>query len=272
MEGYNSLLLGQGLFAAALFMVVLYARQRRTQDATPVDIGWAIGIGLVSVYLIWNGQGDFNRRLIVGALVSVWALRLSWHLYARRSSAEDGRYAMLRQQWGDRAQRNFLLLYLAQAPLIAFFSIPSLLAAANPHPLSMLDGLGVAIWLMGIGGESVADAQLHRFRSQPANAGRTCSQGLWKYSRHPNYFFEWLHWFAYVAWALPYDWGWLSLMAPVIMLYLLFSVTGIPYTEKRALLSRGDEYRTYQERTNAFFPFFHKTAHTKGTSAKEVKR
>ena len=272
MEGYNSLLLGQGLFAAALFMVVLYARQRRTQDATPVDIGWAIGIGLVSVYLIWNGQGDFNRRLIVGALVSVWALRLSWHLYARRSSAEDGRYAMLRQQWGDRAQRNFLLLYLAQAPLIAFFSIPSLLAAANPHPLSMLDGLGVAIWLMGIGGESIADAQLHRFRSQPANAGRTCSQGLWKYSRHPNYFFEWLHWFAYVAWALPSDGGWLSLTAPVIMLYLLFSVTGIPYTEKRALLSRGDEYRTYQERTHAFFPFFHKTAHTKGTSAKEVKR
>ena len=104
MEGYNALLLGQGLLAAALFMIMLYARQRRTQDATPVDIGWAIGIGLVSVYLIWNGQGDLNRRLIVGALVAVWALRLSWHLHARRGPAEDGRYAMLRQQWGDRAQ------------------------------------------------------------------------------------------------------------------------------------------------------------------------
>ena len=121
---------------------------------------------------------------------------------------------------------------------------------------------------MAIGGESVADAQLHRFRSQPSNAGRTCSQGLWNYSRHPNYFFEWLHWFSYVAWALPYDWGWLSLMAPVVMFYLLFSVTGIPYAEKRALLNRGDEYRTYQKRTHAFFPFFHKTAHIRGASGK----
>ena len=270
MEGHNALLLGQGLIAASLLMIVLYASQRRTQDATTIDIGWAIGIGLFSVYLTWHGQGDLNRRLIVGALIFVWALRLSWHLHARRGPAEDGRYALLRHQWGDQAQRNFLLLYLAQALLITFFSIPSLLAAANPHPLSMLDGLGVAIWLTAIGGESVADAQLYRFRSQPSNTGRTCSQGLWNYSRHPNYFFEWLHWFAYVAWALPYDWGWLSLMAPVVMLYLLFSVTGIPYAEMRALLIRGDEYRTYQKRTHAFFPFFHKTDHTRGASEKEV--
>jgi len=270
MEGYNVSLLGQGLLTATLFMLALYAHQRRTQDATPVDIGWAIGIGFVSVYLASNGQGDLYRRVIVGTLTALWALRLSWHLHARRGPAEDGRYAMLRQQWGDRAQRNFLLLYLAQALLITFFSIPGLLAAANPNPLSILDGLGVAIWLVAIGGEGLADAQLHRFRSEPTNAGHTCQQGLWNYSRHPNYFFEWLHWFAPVAWAIPHDWGWLSLMAPVVMLYLLFSVTGIPYAEKRALLSRGDEYRAYQERTHAFFPFFHKTARSKDVSAKEV--
>lgn len=254
MEGYALSSLWHGLLGASLLMGVLYLRQRQTRDATPVDMGWAMGIGLVAVYVTWQGTGDPQRRLLVGTLAALWALRLTWHLHARRGPTEDGRYAMLRQQWGHRAQRNFLLLYAAQALLIAFFSLPAYLAAANPNPLSLLDGLGVGIWILAVAGESVADAQLERFRRDPAHAGQTCSQGLWNYSRHPNYFFEWLHWFSYIPWAAPYGWGWLALIAPATMFYLLHSVTGIPYAEKRALLSRGEAYRAYQQRTHAFFP------------------
>ena len=267
MEAYNLHLLWHGLLGASLLMGVLYAHQRRTLDATPVDMGWSGGIGLMALYVAWQSDGDPQRRLLVGALAALWSLRLTWHLHARRGAFEDGRYAMLRQQWGPRAQRNFLLLYQAQALLVAFFSLPILLGAANPEPLGALDALGIGIWLVATVGESIADAQLARFRHNPDNAGRTCDQGLWRYSRHPNYFFEWLHWFAYSAWAIPYAWGWLSLLAPALMLYLLFSVTGIPYAEKRSLQSRGDEYRAYQQRTHAFFPFFPKAPAPRATDA-----
>ncbi len=258
MEAYDLHLLWHGLLGASLLMGVLYARQRQTLDATPVDMGWSSGIGLTALYVAWQSEGDPQRRLLVGALAALWSLRLTWHLHARRGAHEDGRYAMLRQQWGLHAQRNFLLLYQAQALLIAFFSLPILLGAANPKPLGALDALAAGIWLLATAGESLADAQLARFRRDPNNAGHTCAEGLWRYSRHPNYFFEWLHWFAYVPLATPFAWGWLSLLAPALMLYLLFSVTGIPYAEKRAVQSRGDEYRAYQQRTHAFFPFFPK--------------
>ena len=127
---------------------------------------------------------------------------------------------------------------------------------ADDQALTWQDGLGVAIWAIGVAGEAVADAQLARFRADPGHRGRTCRAGLWRYSRHPNYFFEWLTWWAYVAiaWGAPH--GWVALFGPAVMLLFLFKVTGIPYTEAQALRSRGDDYRAYQRTTSAFVPWF----------------
>jgi len=110
------------------------------------------------------------------------------------------------------------------------------------------------IWIVAIGGESLADSQLAQFRSDPAGGGQVCRDGLWRYSRHPNYFFEWVHWWAYVAIGIAAPWGWLTIAGPVLMYSFITRLTGIPPTEARALVTRGDAYREYQRTTNAFFP------------------
>jgi steroid 5-alpha reductase family enzyme len=117
---------------------------------------------------------------------------------------------------------------------------------------------GVAVWLLSVVGEGIADRQLARFRENPANKGKTCRDGLWRYSRHPNYFFEWLHWFAYVLLAVGSPWFWLSAAGPVVMYLFLRYVSGIPYTEAQALRSRGEDYRRYQQTTPMLFPWFPK--------------
>jgi len=122
------------------------------------------------------------------------------------------------------------------------------------------DVLAIAVWIVAIAGEGVADRQLARFRADPENRGKTCRAGLWRYSRHPNYFFEWVHWFTYVLLAFGSPYVWLTLAGPAVMLLFLYKVTGIPYTEKRALMSRGDDYRRYQETTSAFVPWFPRKA------------
>jgi steroid 5-alpha reductase family enzyme len=125
--------------------------------------------------------------------------------------------------------------------------------------------LAVAIWAGSVVGEAVADRQLARFRADPAHRGKTCRDGLWRYSRHPNYFFEWLHWFAYVVLAIGSPWAWLSWCGPVVMYVFLRWISGIPYTEAQALRTRGEEYREYQRTTPMLFPWFPKPATKEAT-------
>ena len=134
------------------------------------------------------------------------------------------------------------------------FAAPVLLASLNPEPLGVLDILGGVIWFIALTGETIADRQLDRFRKNPDNRGQVCQDGLWRYSRHPNYFFEWLHWWSYVLIAIGAPWGWLTIIGPLAMLFFVTRVTGIPPTEAQALKSRGEAYRRYQQTTNAFFP------------------
>ena len=118
---------------------------------------------------------------------------------------------------------------------------------------------GAVLWLLAVSGEALADAQLAAFQRDPANRGQVCDTGLWRTSRHPNYFFEWLTWVAYALFALASPWGWLGLIGPACILWLLLRVTGLPTTEAQSLRSRGDAYRRYQARTSAFVPWFPKT-------------
>lgn len=145
-----------------------------------------------------------------------------------------------------------------QAVAVCLFSYPPLLVMQNPRPaFSLWELLGVILWAVAVTGEAIADRQLATFRRQPWNKDRVCRTGLWRYSRHPNYFFEWLHWWSYVvmALALPAGNGWATLIGPLIMGWALVKVTAIPLAESQALASRGDEYRLYQETTSAFFPW-----------------
>ena len=135
------------------------------------------------------------------------------------------------------------------------FRVPFASVAANPVTRPLWLSIAAAIWILSVLGETAADRQLARFRADPANRGRTCRTGLWRYSRHPNYFFEWLHWFTYVALAVGSPLAWYSLSGPVIMLVFLRWVSGIPYTEAQALRTRGDDYRDYQARTSTLFPW-----------------
>lgn len=245
-----------GWAAVALLMAVLWLVQLRTKDAGIVDVVWALGVGALSVFFAASADGLPERRFLIGAAASIWALRLAGHLVVRIvRMPEDGRYQKLRRDWGEREQRNLFWFFQIQAVWSVLFAFPMLIAARNGASLGTLDAIGVAVWLAALGGESIADRQLSRFRNDPANRGKVCREGLWRYSRHPNYFFEWVHWWAYVClgWGAPY--GWLTLAGPALMLFFLFKVTGIPPTEANALASRGKAYREYQRTTSVFVPW-----------------
>lgn len=240
---------------AALVMAAVWWIQRRTGNAGYVDVAWAALLGAAALYYGVVAEGEKLPRLLVAVLAATWGFRLALHLLHRvLNEAEDGRYAYLRQHWGSH-QGKFFAFFQAQALSVALFSLPFLIAASNPAAgVTPWIVLGVLVWFASLAGESIADLQLARFRADPRNRGKTCRAGLWRYSRHPNYFFETVHWFAYplLAWnSAGGGWVWI---APLAMLLLVRFVTGVPPTEIRSLRSRGDAYRLYQRTTNALIP------------------
>ena len=155
------------------------------------------------------------------------------------------------------ASLDFFWFFQAQALAAVVFSTPALIAAVNREPrIASLEIVALLLWAVALTGEALADRQLERFKARASSRGRTCREGLWRYSRHPNYFFEWLIWVAYALFALASPGGALALTAPALMLYLLFRVTGIPATEAQAIRSKGDDYRRYQATTSVFVPWF----------------
>lgn len=251
------MILGGWLFMAVV-MLIFWGVQRRTGDAGIVDVVWGMGVGILAVcFAAGSIEGDVGRRIVVGTLAMVWAVRLSGHVLVRvMTMPEDGRYQTLKKTWGPAAQARMLKFYQFQAVGSLLFALPMLAASRNQQPWTIFDTIGCVIWVVAIAGESIADRQLARFRSNSSNHGQVCQQGLWHYSRHPNYFFEWLHWWSYVFLAAGSAYGWLTILAPMAMLYFVTKVTGIPPTEAQAIKSRGDAYREYQRTTSAFFPWF----------------
>lgn len=250
-------LLGSTWVLAAGLMGILWWRQCRTENANAVDVAWAAATGSAAVGIALLADGDPARRLLVAALGGAWGLRLAWHIHGRvRGAPEDGRYASLRRHWRG-SQGRFFLLFQGQGLGVALFALPFAVVATAPHPAPVAAlAAGVALWVLSVGGETVADRQLALWKADPAKRGRTYRSGLWQYSRHPNYFFEWLHWFTYplLAWGAP-GW-WVTLAVPLVMVWLLLRVTGIPHAERQALASRGEDYRAYQRVTPKFLPWF----------------
>ena len=246
---------------AAGVMTLLWLIHLPMRNAAIVDFGWGFLLPTIAIVYAIAGPGYAPRRWLVAGMAAVWGYRLAFYLLFTRiiGHPEEGRYVELRQSWKTNLPLKFFVFFQAQALLDVMLSMPFLLAALDPRPaLDWTNLAGAALWLIAFTGEATADAQLNAFKSNPANKGKTCRAGLWNYSRHPNYFFEWLIWVAYALYVIMAPWGRLALACPALMLFFLFRVTGIPATEAQALRSRGEEYRRYQETTNAFVPWFPK--------------
>jgi steroid 5-alpha reductase family enzyme len=243
------------LTLAAIMMAFGWRWQRRRRNAGIVDVLWSAGLAVAAVLAGVLGSGATAPRVLVALCGGLWGLRLAAHLWRRvRGESEDGRYRALREHWRDD-QRRFFGFFQLQAFLVALFAVPFVIAADNPSVRLLWLGAGATLWCLCIAGESLADRQLARFRADPTQRGRTCRAGLWRYSRHPNYFFEWLQWFSYVAFAVGAHQGWLALSGPLVMYVFLRYVSGIPYTEAQALRTRGEDYRDYQRRTSILIPW-----------------
>lgn len=250
-----------GWIAAALLMTLLWLVQRAQRNAAIADAGWCFALGLVAIWYALMVYGDLDRRLLVAVLGGIYAFRLGLYIFLNRvlGKVEDGRYQKMRREWGDQAQIYFFSYFQFQAVAVTVFSLPFLVLMQNPRPtFSLWELAGVLLWLIAVVGESIADWQLATFRTKPWNRDRVCRDGLWRYSRHPNYFFEWLHWWAYVLMGVGVSNGWLTLIGPVLMGWGLLRVTGIPLAEAQALATRGEEYRAYQRTTSSFIPWFPK--------------
>jgi steroid 5-alpha reductase family enzyme len=247
------------LWALAIVVMALgWQWQRRRRNAGIVDVLWSAGLGVGAIWFALFGDGVFAPRATLAVLGGLWSARLAMHLWTRvRGEPEDGRYQNLRAHWnGD--QTKFFFFFQFQAMLIALFALPFLAASRSTDTFGQWTIAAIVIWLVSVVGESIADRQLARFRADPSNHGRACRDGLWRYSRHPNYFFEWMHWFAYVCLAHGSPMAWLAWSGPVVMYVFLRWISGIPYTEKQALRSRGEDYRDYQRSTPMLFPWFPK--------------
>jgi len=253
------MVLGGAWALCAVLQFFLWRLQKQRGEADIVDVGWAGSLGALAALYALLLDGDIIGRLCVAVFGVAWSVRLGSYLFRQRFQVpgEDERYHSLRLAWGENAQRNFFLLFQAQALLAVILSLPFLAICMSREVPSSGALIGAILLFIGsIAGEAWADSDLHAFRSDPNNRGKVCRTGLWSYSRHPNYFFEWLYWWSYVALGLQLPSGWLTLIGPAVMYYFLRYLTGIPATEARALESRGEEYRRYQTTTNAFFPWF----------------
>lgn len=246
-----------GLVLAAALLFAVWVVQLFTRNAGLVDVIWSAAVGLLGVFYAVVGDAPVATRILLALMAGVWGLRLAAYLGQRmRGRPEDSRYAAARASWGRRADLYMLGFFLFQALVAWILSLPFLVVAYMPtNPPLALATLGVLVWVISVGGEAVADWQLNRFKRDPDNAGVVYNGGLWRYSRHPNYFFESLHWVSYVIIAIGAPFWWATLFSPVIMAVLLLKVSGIPMIENRDAATRRTGHDAYVRTTNAFIPW-----------------
>jgi steroid 5-alpha reductase family enzyme len=249
-----------GWAAVALMMLGLWIYATARANATIVDAGWGYGLGLIGSLDAVLGDGDPSHRLVIGLLAGLTGLKIGTYVLVDRviaADGEDGRYQTLRAKRPEAANRFFFVFFQAQGLLDVALSVPFLTVALNPSSgLEPPETVGIGIWAAATLGETVADRQLVVFRRDPANRGKVMNRGLWRYSRHPNYFFQILTWVAFALMATAAPWGWLGWLSPVLITASILFVTGIPPTEAQALKSRGEAYREYQRRTSPLIPWF----------------
>lgn len=250
------------LIAAIIANLIVFAAAWawcvKLKNYSPVDAFWALGTGLTSIFFLLGNPPAGGKEIVAALLIGAWSLRLGRHLtkrIARHHPEEDTRYVKLREIWLGKTNPMFLLLFLGNAILVFLLALPFHIIAADPDPaFGALSIIGTLVTLTGLIGESIADWQMSAFKSSDPDPKSVCQRGLWKYSRHPNYFFESVIWTGIFVFACGSPWGWTTIYAPAIITFLLLKVTGIPPTEASALKRKGEAYREYQRTTSAFIP------------------
>jgi steroid 5-alpha reductase family enzyme len=254
---------GAAAVGLVLVMSAAWLVQKRTGQGGWADAFWSLGLGAagvaVALYPI-DGTAPSARQYLAALLIGLWGLRLGLHIAKRAAhEGEDARYARLRQDWGDGFQAKMFGFLMIQAGAAAFLALSVMAAARNPAPgLSLQDALATVVFVGALLGEGLADHQLAAFKRNADNKGRICDVGLWSWSRHPNYFFEWLGWCAWPVFAInlsgEWPWGWLALTGPAYMYWLLTKVSGVPLLEEHMQRSRPEAFAAYAARVSAFFP------------------
>jgi steroid 5-alpha reductase family enzyme len=242
------------VYMTAVFFIALIAK-----DNSIVDVAWGPGFILVAVVTFWLRPGFEARHVLIGLLVAIWGFRLAAHVFLRnRGRGEDFRYAKWRKDWGRWfIPRSFFQVFMLQGILLLIISSPIILVNRSPKSgLTILDALGALVWLIGFIFEAVGDYQLKRFKQKPESKGRVMTRGLWKYTRHPNYFGEAALWWGIGLVALSVDSGWAAVISPLTITFLLLKVSGVTLLEKK--YAGNEEFLAYARRTSAFIPWFPK--------------
>jgi steroid 5-alpha reductase family enzyme len=242
-----------GLAALLAAGVLTWLVSLAKRDASIVDSLWGPMFLLAALAYAATLEDTGPRLELVLALVALWSLRLAGHVTWRNwGEPEDRRYQAIRANNEPFAFKSLYIVFGLQAVLAWIISAPLLAALAGQQPLGLLDAAGVALWVLGMVFEVVGDWQLARFKADPANKGKVLDRGLWRYTRHPNYFGEFCLWWGYWLIAVAAG-GWWTVFAPILMTLLLLRVSGVSLLEKD-ITERRPAYRDYIERTNAFFP------------------
>jgi steroid 5-alpha reductase family enzyme len=244
-------------------MLVVWVWATKIHNYSIVDVFWAFNFAVIAIIIFSLANGNDTRKYIVCTLIILWSLRLGLYLTTRVFShikEEEGRYKQLRKEWSNNLNAKFFFFFQMQALSNVILSLPFFLITNNKNPqIFFVEYIGAILWLIAIIGEGISDWQLKQFKKNPANKGKVCDTGLWNYSRHPNYFFQLMIWISVLIFALPSPYGWLAIICPLSIGYLIFKVTGIPMTEEQSIRSKGEAYKRYQRTTSVFIPWFKKT-------------
>ncbi|MBC7399155.1 MAG: DUF1295 domain-containing protein [Mucilaginibacter sp.] len=250
------------VITCCVIMALVWVWSYNIKNAGVVDIFWSYNFPVIGIILYLFAPGYEPRKILICSMVVVAGFRLGTHLAIRivkHLREEEPRYAQIRKEWGKNPEPKMFGFFQMQAISNVLLAIPFFIITLNTTPqISWIEFTGVVLWIISVMGEAIADQQLANFKRDPANKGKVCDTGLWGYSRHPNYFFEWLMWVSYFVFALGSPYGYVAIISPAIILYLLLKVTGIPLTEEQSIRSKGEAFKKYQARVSVFVPWFKK--------------
>ena len=239
-----------------LLINITFIIAKTIRNAGIIDVMWGFIFGFLAAYFSLTGEGNEHRRILLATVACLWAFRLGIYLLIRcwkLHPKEDNRYADLRQKWGASNNTKMFVFFHFQGLAIIIFALIFAVPTWNQDPIiSLVEYLGLFVATIAILGEALADFQLSRFKNN-RKLNEVCRTGLWNYSRHPNYFFQWIAWVGYFIFAFNSG-GWWTIYCPILMLFLLLRVTGVNNNEKQNLISKGDAYKKYQETTSSFIP------------------
>jgi steroid 5-alpha reductase family enzyme len=260
MSSYEIFFLTLGFTLIAMYRIWIWAV--KIENFGIVDAAWSAGFLVHVALFCYFADGALARKIIFFLMIGLWSFRLAYYLSTRiykHHPEEDTRYAQLRKDYGDNYKTRFLYFFMFQAVSISILTLPFIFVFKNTNDsLGLIEYVGLAAFAISLFGETIADFQLNSFKLNPANKGKVCNVGLWKYSRHPNYFFEACIWFSFFIFMLGTSGLIWSIYSPLIILFLLLKVTGVPPSEAQSLKSRGEAYKEYQQKTSVFIPWFTK--------------